>query len=136
MNSAPQVEASLPASKASIVGFHLPKFCLVIRDFGSLGYEGIVSDPFHRRTREAAAQDIFTGEIDNPYRVIEIDTEAGTSADVTRDIAVMVADMICAETISDMSPKFWRSVSDWLFTHHPDTGLINFIDGEVSKGQR
>jgi len=136
MNSESRIEASTPAPEHRVVGFHLPKFCLVIRDFGSLGFEGVVSDPFHRRTRQAAADDIFTGETENPYRVIEIDTEAGTSADVTRDIAVMVADMICAETISDMSPKFWRSVSDWLFAHHPDTGLIDFIDNEVSKGQR
>ena len=136
MNSAPQVEASPPASKASIVGFHLPKFCLVIRDFGPLGFEGVVSDPFHRRTRQAAAEDIFTGEIDNPYRVIEIDTEAGTSADVTSDVAVIVADMIRAETISDMSPKFWRSVSGWLFAHHPDRNLIGSIDNEVCKGQQ
>lgn len=38
MNSASQVEASPPASKAKIIGFHIPKFCLVIRDFGSLGW--------------------------------------------------------------------------------------------------
>lgn len=136
MNSAPQVESSPPASKAKIIGFHIPKFCLIIRDFGSLGYEGVVSDPFHRHTRQAAAEDIFTGEIDNPYRVIEIDTEAGTSADVTRDVAIMVADLICGEINSDLLPTCWRGIEGWLFAHHPDTSLISYIDNRFYGEQR
>lgn len=68
--------------------------------------------------------------------MIEIDTEAGTSADVTRDVAIMVANLICDEINSDISPNYWRKIEGWLFTYHPDTQFISYIDNRFYREQR
>jgi len=102
---------------------HLPKFCLAIADFGSRGYEGIVSDPFEKSTIDRIVDDIVSDEIVMPYRVIEIDTAAGTSRDVTGEVADKVVYALANDPEAWEFERFER-LEDWLHTHHPNSDEI------------
>jgi len=106
-----------------MTNYHLPKFCLAIADFGSRGYEGIVSDPFEKFTIDRIVDDIVSDEIGMPYRVIEIDTESGTSRDVTGEVADQVAYALADDPEAWEFERFER-LEGWLHTYHHNSEEI------------
>lgn len=110
-----------------MTNYHLPKFCLAIAAFGSRGYEGIISDPFEKSTIDRIVDDIVSDEIGMPYRVIEIDTESGTSRDVTGEVADKVAYAL-ADDPEAWEFRRWDRLTPWLFTYYPNTDEIKHLD--------
>lgn len=57
------ITSSAPALSQCGASEHLSKFCLAIADYGSRGYEGIISDPFEKSTIDRIVDDIVSEHV-------------------------------------------------------------------------